>query len=169
MLNPDGVINGNTRCNLAGVDLNRQWIEPNKKLHPSIYHTKMLIKKFQEDREVFLVCDIHGHSRKKNIFMYGNSVPKNDKYKERVFPFVLEKQADTFSFADCSFAVQKSKEATARVVVWKEMGIQNSFTLEASFCGADFGRYADLHFNTDMLQEIGHRFCETILQYCQLD
>ena len=39
MLNPDGVINGNTRCNLAGVDLN-------KKLHPSIYHTKMLIKKF---------------------------------------------------------------------------------------------------------------------------
>jgi murein tripeptide amidase MpaA len=46
MLNPDGVINGNTRCNLAGVDLNRQWIEPNKKLHPSIYHTKMLIKKF---------------------------------------------------------------------------------------------------------------------------
>ena len=24
MLNPDGVINGNYRCNLAGVDLNRQ-------------------------------------------------------------------------------------------------------------------------------------------------
>ena len=23
MLNPDGVINGNTRCNLTGVDLNR--------------------------------------------------------------------------------------------------------------------------------------------------
>jgi murein tripeptide amidase MpaA len=23
MLNPDGVINGNTRCNLSGVDLNR--------------------------------------------------------------------------------------------------------------------------------------------------
>jgi murein tripeptide amidase MpaA len=28
MLNPDGVINGNTRCSLAGVDLNRQWIDP---------------------------------------------------------------------------------------------------------------------------------------------
>jgi hypothetical protein len=47
--------------------------------------------------------------------------------------------------------VQKSKEATMRVVVWKEMGIQNSYTLEASFCGADFGKYSDLHFNTDML------------------
>ena len=28
MINPDGVINGNTRCSLAGVDLNRQWMDP---------------------------------------------------------------------------------------------------------------------------------------------
>lgn len=28
MLNVDGVIIGNTRCNIAGVDLNRQWLEP---------------------------------------------------------------------------------------------------------------------------------------------
>jgi murein tripeptide amidase MpaA len=28
MLNPDGVINGSTRCNLAGVDLNRIWNDP---------------------------------------------------------------------------------------------------------------------------------------------
>lgn len=30
MMNPDGVIYGNSRCNLAGVDINRQWIEPSK-------------------------------------------------------------------------------------------------------------------------------------------
>ena len=46
MLNPDGVINGNTRCNLVGVDLNRVWIEPNKKLHPTIWHTKQLLIEF---------------------------------------------------------------------------------------------------------------------------
>lgn len=40
MLNPDGVINGNSRCSLAGVDLNRCWNEPNKTLHPTIYYTK---------------------------------------------------------------------------------------------------------------------------------
>lgn len=40
MLNPDGVINGNTRCSLAAVDLNRVWIEPSKKMHPTIYHLK---------------------------------------------------------------------------------------------------------------------------------
>lgn len=25
MVNPDGVIYGNSRCNMAGLDLNRQW------------------------------------------------------------------------------------------------------------------------------------------------
>ena len=43
MLNADGVINGNTRCGLAGVDLNRVWIEPSQKLHPTIWHLKKLI------------------------------------------------------------------------------------------------------------------------------
>ena len=28
MVNADGVINGNTRCSLAGVDLNRCWMDP---------------------------------------------------------------------------------------------------------------------------------------------
>ena len=32
MLNPDGVINGNYRCSLAGCDLNRRWKAPSKSL-----------------------------------------------------------------------------------------------------------------------------------------
>lgn len=44
MLNPDGVIQGNHRCNLAGVDLNRVWDHPNKQLHPTIYHAKGIIQ-----------------------------------------------------------------------------------------------------------------------------
>jgi len=71
MLNVDGVLNGNYRCNLAGVDLNRQYIDPNKKQHPTILSTKLLLRKLKEEKEVLLYCDFHGHSRKKNIFMYG--------------------------------------------------------------------------------------------------
>lgn len=44
MLNPDGVINGNYRCSLAGCDLNRRWKTPSKTLHPTIYHCKRLVK-----------------------------------------------------------------------------------------------------------------------------
>jgi len=49
----------------------------------------------------------------------------------------MDKNCDIFNFADCAFAVQKSKESTARVVGWKELNITNTFTLEASFCGPD--------------------------------
>lgn len=38
MLNPDGVIVGNYRSSLAGVDLNRCWDKPVRQLHPTIYH-----------------------------------------------------------------------------------------------------------------------------------
>jgi murein tripeptide amidase MpaA len=44
MLNPDGVVNGNYRCSLAGCDLNRRWKTPSKMLHPTIYYTKKLVK-----------------------------------------------------------------------------------------------------------------------------
>lgn len=41
-LNPDGVVVGNYRTNLAGYDLNRCWEEPSKELHPTIYRTKQV-------------------------------------------------------------------------------------------------------------------------------
>lgn len=71
MLNPDGVTNGNYRCSLLGVDLNRRWSNPSRVLHPTIFNTKQLIKMLQIERSVVLFCDVHGHSRKKNVFMYG--------------------------------------------------------------------------------------------------
>ena len=64
MLNPDGVINGNYRCSLAGCDLNRRWKNPSKYIHPTIYATKKLIKTIHNERNCLLFCDLHGHSRK---------------------------------------------------------------------------------------------------------
>ena len=53
--------------------------------------------------------------------------------------------------------------------MWKELGITNTFTLESSFCGADQGKFADYHFNVQLLEEVGHRFCDTILDFCDPD
>jgi len=163
MLNPDGVIVGNYRSSLCGLDLNRQWQTPSKKLTPTIYHAKNMIANFCKDREVILYIDIHGHSRKKNIFMYGNNAPS---VKEKVFPRILSRMIDYFSFPDCSFLVKKGKESTARVVVYNELEIINSFTLEASLCGADTGYLADQHFNRNHLEKMGWGTCESILQMC---
>ena len=47
-LNPDGVLCGNYRNSIAGVDLNRQWIQPEEEFHPEIYPVKNLLKRYTE-------------------------------------------------------------------------------------------------------------------------
>ena len=47
-LNPDGVVCGNYRGSVAGVDLNRQWISPDSDIHPEIYNMKGLMKTMVE-------------------------------------------------------------------------------------------------------------------------
>jgi hypothetical protein len=71
MLNVDGVIHGNYRCSLSGVDLNRRYREPIQTFHPTIHALKDLINTMQSERPVLLFIDIHGHSKHKNAFTYG--------------------------------------------------------------------------------------------------
>jgi cytosolic carboxypeptidase protein 2/3 len=139
MLNPDGVVFGNYRCGLAGCDLNRTWKVPSKLLHPTIYAAKKLIRNFAKERTVDFICDFHGHSKKKNIFMYGCNVADSPEVT-RCIPYTLSKISNYFSYKYCSFKVQKSKEATMRVSLFKELKIPLVYTLEASFYGADFVR-----------------------------
>jgi len=73
MLNPDGVIVGNYRCSLQGSDLNRCYIGSSSKIHPTNYHTKLMMKRTLESRDIFFYCDLHGHSVGRNVFMYGNN------------------------------------------------------------------------------------------------
>ncbi|NXO47998.1 CBPC4 carboxypeptidase, partial [Aramus guarauna] len=156
MLNPDGVINGNHRCSLSGDDLNRQWLTPNSQLHPTIYHAKGLLYYLRSiGRAPLVFCDYHGHSQKKNVFLYGCSIKETlwqagctvdttvitEDVGYRALPKILDKVAPAFVMNSCSFLVEKSRESTARVVVWKEMGVLRSYTMESTYCGCSHGLY----------------------------
>uniref|UniRef100_A0A8C5AYP2 Cytosolic carboxypeptidase 1 n=1 Tax=Gadus morhua TaxID=8049 RepID=A0A8C5AYP2_GADMO len=183
MLNPDGVINGNHRCSLSGEDLNRQWQNPSHELHPTIYHTKSLLQYLAHIQRAPLVfCDYHGHSRKKNVFMYGCSVKETvwqsnistsscDLHEDlgyRTLPKILSQMASAFSMGSCSFVVERSKESTARVVVWREIGVQRSYTMESTLCGCDQGKYKGLQIGTRELEEMGAQFCLALLRLKRL-
>ncbi|XP_069077704.1 cytosolic carboxypeptidase 2 isoform X1 [Pleurodeles waltl] len=171
MLNPDGVIVGNYRCSLAGRDMNRNYRTMLKDSFPCVWHTRAMVKKLLSEREVLLYCDFHGHSRKSNVFMYGcnNKHQPTQQLHERVFPLMLGKNApDQFSFQSCKFKVQKSKEGTGRIVMWK-MGIGNSYTMESTFGGSTLGSKKGVHFTTEDLKSMGHHFCDTLLDYCDPD
>ncbi|NXS90264.1 CBPC4 carboxypeptidase, partial [Erpornis zantholeuca] len=156
MLNPDGVINGNHRCSLSGDDLNRQWLAPSPQLHPTIYHAKGLLYYLRSiGRAPLVFCDYHGHSQKKNVFLYGCSIKETlwqagcmvdtavvtEDVGYRTLPKILDKVAPAFVMNSCSFLVEKSRASTARVVVWKEMGVLRSYTMESTYCSCSHGLY----------------------------
>lgn len=58
----------------------------------------------------------------------------------------------------CSFLVEKSRASTARVVVWREMGVSRSYTMESSYCGCNQGPY----------KVRGHRALLALSLPCQL-
>ena len=153
MLNPDGVINGNYRCSLAGCDLNRRYLDAHKELHPTISAVKQLLSHLQYTRGVSLFLDIHGHSAKKNTFIYGCDASLEQKRSQkrfiprpptqfhsqrifsRLFPRVLAHISNHFSYRDCNYRVQLSKSGTGRVTSWKSVGIPAAYTVEVSLCG----------------------------------
>ena len=168
ILNPDGVINGNYRCSLSGQDLNRRWKAPSRVLHPVNFAVKKLIRQFAKERSILLYCDLHGHSRRKNIFMYGNNI-KDQPHSTRVFPYIMSKLCDYFSFEQSRFSMNRLKDGTARIAMFKELNIPNIFTMEASFCGADKGEYKDQHFTTESLMKAGSRLCEALIVYAKIE
>ncbi|XP_059479393.1 cytosolic carboxypeptidase 2-like [Neocloeon triangulifer] len=168
MLNPDGVIVGNNRCSLTGRDLNRQYRTVIRETYPPVWHTKVLLRRLSEDCGIALYCDLHAHSRRHNIFIYGceSRRPGDKPLQEQVFPLMMRKNSpDKFCFESCKFRVQRSKEGTGRVVVWM-MGVPNSYTMEASFGGSTLGSRCDTHFSMADFEGMGRCFCETLLDFC---
>ena len=173
MMNPDGVIHGNYRCSLAATDLNRRYANCSSYLHPTVHSLRSMLGDLQETRGVHLYLDIHGHSKKKNVFLYGcdivqqpeNWVRRDLEYKNRMevlgqrvhsrtFAKVLcglsnsslkeSKRKGYFNYDDCKFTVSKGKRGTGRVVAWRDIGIEGSYTIELSFCGTGFNEDASL-------------------------
>lgn len=66
-----------------------------------------------------MYIDMHGHSRKKNVFFYGCAVNQND-CGPKEFPYLMEKiHSEAFRYNLCSFVIQEDKAGTARISMWK--------------------------------------------------
>ncbi|XP_066445491.1 cytosolic carboxypeptidase 4 [Eleutherodactylus coqui] len=178
MLNPDGVINGNHRCSLNGEDLNRQWLSPKHNLQPTIYHVKGLLYYLNSiGRTPLVFCDYHGHSQRKNVFFYGCSIKETlwqagcvvdssvlmEDVGYRTLPKILDKIAPAFSMSNSNFLVEKARASTARVVVWHDMRVLRSYTMESTYCGFNQGPYKGLQVGTKELEEMGAKFCLGLL------
>lgn len=167
MLNPDGVIVGNSRCSINGQDLNRQFHSPDVRLQPEIYYVKNLI---YSNKKILTYLDFHAHSKKKGVFIYGPHFPLHSEYhcKIRVIPKLLSENTDIFRYYSCKFRNDWSKRKAARLVVSREHQLPFSYTVEASSFGYLDADRNTVRFDNINLQKMGQHILFTILQYLDL-
>ena len=102
--------------------------------------------------------------------MYGPHFPlHNERYfKSKVLPKLLDERTQMFRFYSCKFRIERSKIKTARVVLFREFGIMNCFTLEASFHGFIDTDRKTTELTTESLQDMGQTLVLSLSDYLNL-
>jgi murein tripeptide amidase MpaA len=124
VLNPDGVVVGNFRTNIIGDDLNRRYLKPSGKFHPSVFSLIKKVEAIKLRKKVCMFLDLHGHSTRTNVFTYGPEISTLDPLFNftRLFPKLIGDRTDMFKFNKCSFRISKPKLSTARAVFLLKKG-----------------------------------------------
>jgi hypothetical protein len=128
MVNVDGVVAGNFRTHLLGRDLNRFFNQPH------LLSEIALIRTTATQFKPFMFLDYHGHSCKKNIFVYGPDYTIDNRYflPSRLFPKLISKCTKSFRYYACNFRVSPDKRSTGRAVMLRSHQVAYCFTVEAS-------------------------------------
>ena len=168
MTNPDGVIVGNYRSSLSGNDLNRKFLDPIVKLHPTVSAIKKICNKIiEDDGEILAFLDMHGHSKKKGVFIYGPYYPPHSQryLRIRMFPKLVGNKTEMFRYLSCKFTNERSRRKAARLVLCREYGIKNSYTIEASFHGYLTPNRKTIEFGPKEYKEMGKNIASTLMDY----
>ncbi|KAL4450839.1 hypothetical protein ABPG74_011681 [Tetrahymena malaccensis] len=169
ILNVDGTVIGNYRTSFSGLDLNRQFSQSDRQLLPEVYHLKRIVRKDHNMNNLIAFFDLHGHSVRKNCFIYGPYFAKNELnyYKSKFIPYLFSLRSNTFRYKSCKFTNQNYKKETARLVFHKQFGVFNSFTLEASFGLKDTNNLCDQTFEIKDYMQIGRDLVHTLSDYIE--
>lgn len=108
MINPDGVVFGNYRTSFLGKDMNRMFFanagtskeaqedadKIDERLIPEIVAVRKLIaycKQMDQGNKILGFFDIHQHSKRKGVFLYGPQYPLHNKMylMVRVLPKII--------------------------------------------------------------------------------
>lgn len=143
-LNPDGVARGHYRTDTLGQNLNRFYHEPDPVTQPSIYAIKNYMLQRCREGILHAFIDLHAHATKRGIFVFGNNLDTTERLIETVlYAKLISMNSPHFEFACCNFTEKNmkrkdkrdglSKTGSARVTMYREMGLTHIYTLECNY------------------------------------
>uniref|UniRef100_A0A336LX69 CSON004345 protein n=1 Tax=Culicoides sonorensis TaxID=179676 RepID=A0A336LX69_CULSO len=106
----------------------------------------------EENSDMFLYIDLHGHASKKGVFMYGNHLPTTNEAVEcMLLPKLMSLNCHHFHYDGCNFSEKNmylkgkrdglSKEGSGRVAIYKMTGLIKAYTLESNY---NTGKYVNI-------------------------
>lgn len=165
MINPDGVVLGNTRFGITGVDLNRQWLE---RQCPQIHRLIELMRECHNIGDgIFL--DFHGHARRKGFFYFVSSktVHEGQLFSRITAALTSQEEREWFIAPYCTVGPGSGKRTTARVSSFSDIGVRLAVTVEASAFAGSLGR-ATL-FTPSVLKRIGNLVAESLAYWFEIE
>ena len=190
MINPDGVVSGNYRCNENGHDLNRCYQDPSAWQHPEVFSLKDELSKYLEEQvsknlssnqtnhfssnklnnkllKAELYIDIHGHSCLSNSFMYGNFFEQNPEKSQdqHILPNLMDKISPDFCTVNTNYNCDEIKKGSGRRT-FEDINHLYSYTLEVSMSHffKKFNSCATFYDESKYLK-IGEYLMKSIEQY----
>ncbi len=118
-----------------------------------------------------LYVDFHGHSMRKNTFLYGPyyNIAHAQFLRCRLLPKLIQKVEPSFRYYSCSFSIAEYKKSTARAVMLNQMKIPYFYTIESSN-----GLYYDpiqlktVQFNQFLWQKMGKSIGKAIADFNEM-
>jgi len=98
-MNPDGSVRGHLRTNAAGINLNREWLNPSLEKSPEVFHVINKMKGTGVD----LFYDVHGDEALPFVFLAGSEGTPS--YNDRLAR-LRERFSEVFKLASADFQAE---------------------------------------------------------------
>lgn len=121
----------------------------------------------REQKPIYALFDFHGHSCRKNVFIYGPKVSAQNKgfSKAKSFAYLLANSTEMFRFSSCIWKLSKCKNRTLRGVFLNNQMGPYAFTIEHSVSNFVTNQRKTVPFTATALREIGGKIGETLTTF----
>ena len=127
---------------------------------------------YSDEKKIFSFLDFHGHSSKKNSFLYGPEFPIWDSNYliSRVFAKLVATKTPLFRYHSCLFRISNLKKRTARAIFSALYSIIYCYTIEVSN-GLYYltGNPVIYKFNVQTWIEVGRNIIESLVELTKYD